>query len=150
MQWNTLQQKQRQQSLTWWKNEELKKAKLGQRLIKKEAIHSREHESKSFIRETIETNTRLAESLMEYSSRGGYQEELVMGVSNETLESFGFKTNYLCVNAGGSEERKQSSVVIEKKKSESLFFQKMKEGDSHIFVIKEEENLLDFYRRICK
>ena len=87
---------------------------------------------------------------MECSRRGGYQEELVMGVSNETLEYYGFKTNYLCVNAGGSEERKQSSVVIEKKKSESLFFQKMKEGDSHIFVIKEEEKLLDFYRRIWK
>ena len=87
---------------------------------------------------------------MEYSIRGGYQEELVMGVSNETLESYGFKIDYLCVNAGDTEERQQSSVVTEKKKSESLFFQKMKEGDSHIFVIKEEEKLLDFYRRIWK
>ena len=116
--------------MAWWKNEELKKADLGQRLIKKEAIHSCEHESKSFIRETIEIDTRLAKSLMEYSSRGGCQEQLVMGVSNETLESYGFKTDYLCVNAGDTEERKQSSVVTEKKKSESLFFQKMKEGDS--------------------
>ena len=143
MKWHTLQQKKRQCSLTWWKNEEFKKVELGQKLIKKEAIHSCEHESESFIRETIEIDTRLAKSLMEYSSRGGYQEDLVMGVSNETLESYGFKTNYLCVNAGDAEGRQQSSVVIEKKKSESLFFLKMKEDDSQRFVIKEEEQLLD-------
>ena len=69
--------------MAWWKNEELKKVDLGQILIKKEAIHSCEHDSESFIRETIETDTRLDESLMDYCSRGGYQEELAIGVSNE-------------------------------------------------------------------
>ena len=38
VQWKALQQKKIEQSMAWWKNEELKKAEIEQRLIKKEGM----------------------------------------------------------------------------------------------------------------
>ena len=64
MQWHTLQQKQRQQSLTWWKNEELKKDEIEQRLIKHEEIHSCEYGSRSFLKNTEKVNIKLKENLV--------------------------------------------------------------------------------------
>lgn len=62
--------------------------------------------------------------------------------SKGTLESHGFKTNILCVNAGYIEGGKLSNVFVEKEKSKILSFQEMK-GDLQNLLMKEEEQLLN-------
>lgn len=67
VQWFALQQRKRQQSMAWWKNEELKKANLEQRLIKLEEVHSCEHKVGSFHRENDGLDIKLKNNLMECS-----------------------------------------------------------------------------------
>ena len=100
VQWRALQQKQRQQSLAWRKDKYLKIDELKKRLIMKRIIHSCEHESENFLRKTIGADTGLIESLLEYSRSESQQEEFVMELPNEALESYGFNIDYLCVDAG--------------------------------------------------
>ena len=102
-------------------NEELKKFELREILIKKEKIHSCDNELESFIRETIETDTRLVENLMEYSNRGGYQEELVMGVLNETLETYGFKTDF-CVSMQEILKKGNNPVLFKRRRKVKVCF----------------------------
>jgi hypothetical protein len=59
-----------------------------------------------------------------------------MKASNETLETYSFKTKYLCVNVGCTKEWQQSNVVTEKKKSKTLDFKNMEEEHSQSCVIK--------------
>ena len=69
-------------------------------------------------------------------------EELMMRPSREILESPGFKTNVLCMNAGNTEAGQLSNVVTEEEKSKSWAFQEMKEG-SYNLMMKEGEQLLN-------
>jgi len=120
--WYALQQRQRQ------KRKELKEAELKQRLMMTKGVHSCEYESKSFLGEKDKTNKRLIENLIDCLNTESQEKVLVIESSNKTLESCGFKTNFLYVNADCNEEERQSfNVVTEKEGSKKISLPRIEE-----------------------
>ena len=76
--WYALQQKERQHSLAWRKDKELKKDERVQRLIKQEQVHSCEHEVGIFLMKTDEVDIKPKENAMEYSGSESHPKELMM------------------------------------------------------------------------
>ena len=73
-----------------------------------EGVHSCEYESKSFLEDKDKTDKKLIENLIECLNTESQQKVLVIESSNKTLESCGFKTNFLCENADCNEEEIQT------------------------------------------
>jgi hypothetical protein len=74
----------------------------------KEELELKEN-SKEF-KEDEDSTKRLIENLIECLNTRSHQEVLVMESSNKTLESCGFKTNFLCMNADFNEEDSDSML----------------------------------------
>jgi hypothetical protein len=142
LQWFSLQQKKRQQSIAWRKDKGIKKSELEQRLIKKEEVYPCELELGSFLRKNEEVDIEFKEDLIEDYGNESHLRKLRMISSKGNLESHSFKTNILCVNVGYIDEGNLSNPVTKKEKRKILTFQEMK-GDLQNLMMKEEEKLLN-------
>ena len=73
-------------------------------MTKKEKIHPCEYGSWSFLKNSDKVNIELKENMVVCYGNESHPEGLMMESSKETSKSHGFKSNFLCVNAGYVEE----------------------------------------------